>query len=80
MKKPESLKSEREELISLLRIMGECKMRIREMIENESSVVECYEKEMDNIYDDLLKAMSDLGDMIGYTIFRDINEGKEVKL
>ena len=80
MKKPLSMKSEREELISLLSAMSACKKRIREIEDGESLIAECYVKSIERIYDDLSKAMSDLGDMVGYTVSHDIDEGLEMKL
>ena len=45
--------------------------------DDEAPINEVYSVKLEIIYDSLLSIMSDMGEMIGYTIFHDINEGVE---
>ena len=70
------LKEEREELTAMLRELKSVKSRIGGWLDDDK---ESYSVKLEVIYDSLLSIMSDMGEMIGYTIFHDINEGVEEK-
>ena len=44
---------------------------------DEAPMNEAYSIKLEKIYDNLFTIMSDIGEMIGYTIFHDINVGVE---
>ena len=72
------LKEEREELTTMLRELKSVKTHIGNWLDDdEAPINEVYSVKLEIIYDSLLSIMSDMGEMIGYTIFHDINEGVE---
>ena len=72
------LKEEREELTTMLRELKSVKSHIGDWLDDdEAPINEVYSVKLEIIYDSLLSIMSDMGEMIGYTIFHDINEGVE---
>ena len=72
------LKEEREELTTMLRELKSVKSRIGNWLDNdEAPMNEDYSIKLEKIYDNLFTIMSDIGEMIGYTIFHDINVGVE---
>ena len=72
------LKEEREELTTMLRELKSVKSRIGNWLDNdEAPMNEAYYIKLEKIYDNLFTIMSDIGEMIGYTIFHDINVGVE---
>ena len=72
------LKEEREELTTMLRELKSVKSRIGNWRDNdEAPMNEAYSIKLEKIYDNLFTIMSDIGEMIGYTIFHDINVGVE---
>jgi|GluameStandDraft_1065615.scaffolds.fasta_scaffold02123_9 hypothetical protein len=74
------LKEEREELTTMLRELKSVKTHIGDWLDDdEAPMNDAYSVKLEIIYDSLLSIMSDIGEMIGYTIFHDINEGLEVK-
>ena len=74
------LKEEREELTAMLRELKSVKSRIGGWLDDdEAPMNNAYSVKLEVIYDSLLSIMSDMGEMIGYTIFHDINEGVEEK-
>lgn len=77
-KKVLPLKEEREELTTMLRELKSVKTHIGDWLDDdEAPKNEVYSVKLEIIYDSLLSIMSDMGEMIGYTIFHDINEGVE---
>ena len=77
-KKVLPLKEEREELTTMLRELKSVKTHIGDWLDDdEAPMNEVYSVKLEIIYDSLLSIMSDMGEMIGYTIFHDINEGVE---
>jgi len=50
------------------------------LAEEDSDVSESYGKQLEDCEERLLSCLSDLGDMIGFSIMSDVIEGKEVKL
>ncbi|WP_289227283.1 hypothetical protein [Parabacteroides goldsteinii] len=74
------MKEEREELTTMLRELKSVKTHIGDWLDDdEAPMNDAYSVKLEIIYDSLLSIMSDIGEMIGYTIFHDINEGLEVK-
>ena len=74
------LKEEREELTTMLRELKSVKTHIGDWLDDdEAPMNDAYSVKLEIIYDSLLSIMSVIGEMIGYTIFHDINEGLEVK-
>lgn len=72
------LKEEREELTTMMRELKSVKSHIGDWLDDdEAPINEVYSVKLEIIYDSLLSIMSDMGEMIGYTIFHDINEGVE---
>lgn len=72
------LKEEREELTTMLRELKSVKSRIGNWLDNdEAPMNKAYSIKLEKIYDNLFTIMSDIGEMIGYTIFHDINVGVE---
>lgn len=72
------LKEEREELTTMLRELKSVKSRIGNWLDNdEAPMNEAHSIKLEKIYDNLFTIMSDIGEMIGYTIFHDINVGVE---
>lgn len=72
------LKEERDELTTMLRELKSVKTHIGDWLDDdEAPMNEIYSVKLEIIYDSLLSIMSDMGEMIGYTIFHDINEGVE---
>ena len=72
------LKEERDELTTMLRELKSVKSHIGDWLDDdEAPINEVYSVKLEIIYDSLLSIMSDMGEMIGYTIFHDINEGVE---
>ena len=71
------LKEEREELTTMLRELKSVKSRIGNWLDNDEAPNEAYSIKLEKIYDNLFTIMSDIGEMIGYTIFHDINVGVE---
>lgn len=72
------LKEEREKLTTMLRELKSVKSRIGNWLDNdEAPMNEAYSIKLEKIYDNLFTIMSDIGEMIGYTIFHDINVGVE---
>ncbi len=72
------LKEERDELTTMLRELKSVKTHIGDWLDDdEAPMNEVYSVKLEIIYDSLLSIMSDMGEMIGYTIFHDINEGVE---
>lgn len=79
-KKVLPLKKEREEMTDMLHELNSVKSHIKDWLDDdEAPMNEAYSVKLEVIYDSLLSIMSDMGEMIGYTIFHDINEGLEVK-
>ena len=72
------LKEEREELTTMLRELKSVKSRIGNWLDNDEAPMNgAYSIKLEKIYDNLFTIMSDIGEMIGYTIFHDINVGVE---
>ncbi len=72
------LKKERKELTAMLHDLNSVKSHIKDWLDDEGALMnEAYSVKLEIIYDSLLSIMSDMGEMIGYTIFHDINEGVE---
>ena len=72
------MKEERDELTTMLRELKSVKTHIGDWLDDdEAPMNEVYSVKLEIIYDSLLSIMSDMGEMIGYTIFHDINEGVE---
>ena len=72
------LKEEREELTTMLRELKSVKSRIGNWLANDEAPMNvAYSIKLEKIYDNLFTIMSDIGEMIGYTIFHDINVGVE---
>lgn len=79
-KKVLPLKKEREEMTDMLHELNSVKSQIKNWLDDdEAPMNEAYSVKLEVIYDSLLSIMSDMGEMIGYTIFHDINEGVEEK-
>ncbi|CUQ38408.1 hypothetical protein [Parabacteroides distasonis] len=77
-KKVLPLKKEREEMTDMLHELNSVKSHIKDWLDDdEAPMNEAYSVKLEVIYDSLLSIMSDMGEMIGYTIFHDINEGVE---
>ena len=77
-KKVLPLKKEREEMTVMLHELNSVKSQIKNWLDDdEAPMNEAYSVKLEVIYDSLLSIMSDMGEMIGYTIFHDINEGVE---
>ena len=75
-KKVLPLKKEREEMTDMLHELNSVKSQIKNWLDDdEAPMNEAYSVKLEVIYDSLLSIMSDMGEMIGYTIFHDINEG-----
>ena len=80
-KKVLPLKKEREEMTDMLHELNSVKSQIKNWLDDdEAPMNEAYSVKLEVIYDSLLSIMSDMGEMIGYTIFHDINEGVEERL
>ena len=77
-KKVLPLKKEREEMTDMLHELNSVKSHIKDWLDDdEAPMNEAYSVKLEVIYDSLLSIMSDMGEMIGYTIFHDINKGVE---
>ena len=80
-KKVLPLKKEREEMTDMLHELNSVKSQIKNWLDDdEAPMNEAYSVKLEVIYDSILSIMSDMGEMIGYTIFHDINEGVEERL
>ena len=80
-KKVLPLKKEREEMTDMLHELNSVKSQIKNWLDDdEAPMNEAYSVKLEVIYGSLLSIMSDMGEMIGYTIFHDINEGVEERL
>ena len=78
MKKPLSLKSEREILINAIKDLVNVKHRISDLAEAKNDVSNLYGSKFLDIEMEIGVLCSSLGEMVGYTVYSDICEGLEV--
>ncbi len=75
-----SLQPQRDKIYTLIRDISRSRHTVLSLVEEDSDVSESYGKQLEDCEERLIACLSDLGDMIGFTITSDIIEGKEVKL
>ena len=80
MRKYASLQPQREKIYELIKDIAKSRSTIMELSEDKSDVSESYECNLLACEERLLACLSDLGDMIGFTVMSDVIENKEVKL
>lgn len=80
MKNYVSLQPQRDKLLSLIKAIAESDKIVLSLIDEDSHVSESYEKELESIEEALVECLGHLGNMIGFTIYSDMLEGKEVKV
>lgn len=74
-----SLKAEREILILAMKELVSASHRIANINEDNGSLAELYKKTLLKTEMQLGNICSELGNMVGYTVYSDICEGLEVK-
>ena len=74
-----SLKAEREILILAMKELVSASHRIANINEDNGSLAELYKKTLLDTEMQLGNICSELGNMVGYTVYSDICEGLEVK-
>nr|DAX55149.1 MAG TPA: hypothetical protein [Caudoviricetes sp.] len=79
MKKPISLKTEREVLIAVIKDLVDVNHRLSDFTEGGSEVALLYGSELLDADMKISNLCSSLGNMIGYTVYSDICEGLDVK-
>lgn len=75
-----SLQPQRDKIYTLIRDISRSRHTVLSLVEEDSDVSESYGKQLEDCEERLHSCLSDLGDMIGFSIMSDIVEGKEVKL
>ncbi len=80
MKNPVSLKAEREILILAMKELISASHRLAGINEDNGSLAELYRKTFLDAEMQLGNICSEIGNMVGYTVYSDICEGLEVKL
>lgn len=79
MKDLVSLKAEREILILAMKELVSASHRLAGINEDNSSLAELYRKTLLDTEMQLSNICSEIGSMVGYTVYSDICEGLEVK-
>ncbi len=79
MKEPISLKSEREILITVMKELISASHRLAGINEDNGSLAELYRKTLLDAEMQLGNICSEIGNMVGYTVYSDICEGLEVE-
>lgn len=79
MRKYVPLQPQRDEIASLMKAVNDCRKRALCLIESDNNNVASLQS-LENAENELMSCLSDLGDVIGFTIYSDIVEGEEVKL
>lgn len=74
-----SLKAERETLILAIKELVSASHRLARINEDNSSLAELYRKTLLDAEMQLSNICSEIGNMVGYTVYSDICEGLEVK-
>ena len=75
-----SLQPQRDKIYTLIRDISRSRHTVLSLVEEDSDISESYGKRLEDCEERLLACLSDLGDMIGFTIISDIIEGKDIKL
>ena len=75
-----SLQPQRDKIYTLICDISRSRHTVLSLAEEDSDVSESYGKQLEDCEERLLSCLSDLGDMIGFTIMSDIIEGKDIKL
>lgn len=75
MKKPISLKNEREVLITAIKDLVDIKHRLSNLVDDRSEVAQLYSCELLDADMNISNLCSTIGNMVGYTIYSDIREG-----
>ncbi len=75
-----SLQPQRDKIYTLIRDISRSRHTVLSLVEEDSDISESYGKRLEDCEERLLACLSDLGDMIGFTIMSDIIEGKDIKL
>ena len=79
MKDLVSLKAEREILILAIKELVSASHRLASINENNGSLTELYRKTLLDAEMQLSNICSEVGNMVGYTVYSDICEGLEVE-
>lgn len=74
------LQPQRNKIYTLICDISRSRHTVLSLAEEDSDVSESYGKQLEDCEERLLSYLSDLGDMIGFSIMSDVIEGKEVKL
>lgn len=80
MRKYVSLQPQREKIYELIKEIAVSRSKVIALSEEKSDVSCSYECNLVACEDRLLACLSDLGNMIGFTIMSDVIENEEVKL
>lgn len=74
------LQPQRDKVYTLIQDISKSRHTVLSLVEEDSDVSESYGKRLEDCEERLLACLSDLGDMIGFTIMSDVIEGKDIKL
>lgn len=74
------LQPQRDKIYTLIQDISKSHHIVFSLIEEESDLSEKHGKQIEDCEERLLACLSDLGDMIGFTIMSDVLEGKGIRL